>query len=302
MASPIPEQTVRAARTAALARLRETSPSAALDADLLLCATLGIGRAALLADLDRAFPPDAAARFAQWLERAADGEPIAYLLGTRAFHTLDLAVSPAVLVPRPETEHLLEAALAWAHLHPQPVGEDGFYAADIGTGSGALAVAFAHASTRAFAHPAVRIAAVDVSADALAVARLNAERTGAGGQIVFYTGDLLEPLIGRGLRVRVLMANLPYIPSAEVDRLPVARHEPRQALDGGPDGLLLIRRLLADAPRVLAPPAGVFLEIGADQGEAAARLTAEALPGAHVAVLRDYAGHDRVIAAAWEGV
>jgi release factor glutamine methyltransferase len=214
--------------------------------------------------------------------RGAAGEPLAYLTGTRAFYGRDLIVTPAVLIPRPETEHLVEAALSWAQ------GRTGLRIADIGTGSGAIAVTLA-------AHlPDAQVWAVDVSPEALAVARQNAMRYNLLDRIVFAPGDLLDPLRETG-PLGLIAANLPYIPRAELDTLAVARHEPRLALDGGVDGLDLIRLLLAQAPAVLAVHGLLLLEIGAGQGMQVARMARDAFLDAQVQVIPDYAGHERVV-------
>lgn len=274
---------LRETRQAAIARLRAVSETPALDADLLLCEALGIGRAALLAHLDDVISGAGAAQFEAWLARAAAGEPIAYILGKRGFFDRDFAVTPAVLIPRPETELLLEQALAWAKTHIVRL------AVDIGTGSGALAVTFAaHA-------PETAVIAADISPEALAVARANARQHGVSERITFLQGDLLEPLIARGLRPGLIMANLPYIPEGELPALAVTRFEPRLALAGGPDGLDLVRRLLEQAAALCAPDALLLLEIGAGQGEAALAAARERLPLREAAVLRDYAGHDRIV-------
>lgn len=274
---------LRDVRRAAVERLSVISDTAALDADLLLGAALGAERAWLLAHLDDAMPEAAGPQFAAWLDRAAAGEPIAYLLGTRGFYDREFTVTPAVLIPRPETELLVEEALAWAKDHPVR------WAADIGTGSGALAVTFAAH------HPDARVMAVDASPEALAVAEGNAARHGVGERVTFAQGNLLQPLIDRGIQPELIMANLPYIPSGELPALAVTRWEPRLALDGGPDGLELVRRLLHEAQQVCAPGALLLLEIGAGQGEAALATARELLDPAEAVVLPDYAGHDRIV-------
>ena len=274
---------LRDARRESVERLRAVSETPALDADLLLCAALGVERAWLLAHLDDPLAEAAAAQFAGWLARAAAGEPIAYILGVRGFYDREFTVTPAVLIPRPETELLLEQALAWAKTHPLRL------AADIGTGSGALAVTFA-------AHvPSAQVVAVDISPAALGVARANAERHGIGDRVLFLHGDLLAPLIERGLRPDLVMANLPYIPSGDLPALAVTKHEPVLALDGGADGLGLVRRLLAQSAEICAPGALLLLEIGAGQGEAALAAVRAIWPAAEAAVLPDYAGHDRIV-------
>lgn len=270
-------------RRIALDRMRGVSTSAALDVDLLLGHVLGLDRATILAFGERAVTPEQAAEFSALLGRAAAGEPIAYLLGRRAFYDRELIVTPDVLIPRPETELLLEQALEYAHLH------NARHVVDVGTGSGALAVTLAAHYAKAAVY------AVDVSAGALAVAQRNAEQCGVLNRIQFFEGDLLEPLLTRGLHVDLVVANLPYIASDEVKVLPVSRYEPTLALDGGPDGLDLIRRLLAQASTLSPLPKVMLLEIGADQGHAAADVARAALAGAHVDVLRDYAGLDRIV-------
>lgn len=253
-----------------------------LDAHVLLGAVLGVERAYLLAHPEAVLTPEQAERFEAWVTRCAAGEPVAYLLGRRAFYDRDFIVTPDVLIPRPETELLLENALAW-------VVDRALTAVDVGTGSGALAV------TLAANKPQVRVHAVDVSAAALAVARKNA--AAAGVDVQFYEGDLLTPLVERGIMLDLVMANLPYIASDEVPTLAVSRYEPVLALDGGGDGLELVRRLLAQVPLVANAGALVLLEIGAGQGAATLALVRGALPGARAELLLDYAGHDRIVRA-----
>ncbi len=251
-----------------------------LDAHVLLGEVLGVDRATLIAEPERPLSPEQAARFADYVTRCAAGEPVAYILGRRAFYDREFTVTPAVLIPRPETELLLEQALVWA-------GDRAITAADIGTGSGVLAVTFAAL------RPHTRVHAVDISPDALAIARANAERYQA--PIAFYAGDLLSPLIERGIKLDLIMANLPYIAADDLPGLAVSRYEPRLALDGGADGLDLIRRLLAQVPTVAHPGALILLEIGAGQGSAALALTQSMLSPARAELILDYAGLDRII-------
>ncbi len=255
------------------------SETAELDAQTLLAQALGVDRAFLFAHADERLTEAQLAAFRSALERRASGEPIAYITGSKGFYDLDLLVSPAALIPRPETELLLEEALRLTEERPA------ITAADIGTGSGALAVTFARQ------RPAASVYATEICPAALAIARENAQRSGV--TVAAFRGDLAAPLIARGIRVNLLMANLPYIATGELDALTVSRFEPRLALDGGPDGLCLIRRLLAQAPAVCRAGAWVLLEIGADQGEAVTQLVKRG-PDLDCEILKDYAGLDRI--------
>jgi len=267
----------------ARAALADVPGAEPLDAPVLLAHLLGVDRAALHAHPERPLTPEQAARFRQMIAGRGRGVPVAYLTGRRAFFDREFVVSPAVLIPRPETEHLIEAALEWAR------GRAGLRIADVGTGSGAIAV------TLAARLPDAAVWAIDASEDALAVARHNAARAGVAARITWFRGDLLSPLLANASQVDLIAANLPYIPSADLDGLAVARFEPRAALDGGPDGLDLIRRLLAQAPGVLAPGGLALLEIQSGQGKRVAELAGAAFEGAEVRVLADYAGYDRVV-------
>jgi release factor glutamine methyltransferase len=273
--------TIDEARHAAIKRLHAVSPSPALDVDMLLGEILGADRAYLLAHPDQPLTDDQNERIAAWVERAANGEPIAYILGRRGFYDLEFIVTPDVLIPRPETELLLEQALAWAKDRTHTT------AVDVGTGSGALAITFAkHA-------PKAQVYATDISPEALEISRRNAELHATN--VTFLQGDLLVPLIKRNIRVDLVMANLPYIASDELTALPVSRHEPRLALDGGADGLDFIRRLLSQIPQVCKPNALVLLEIGAGQGAAVQALVRQILNPQSAEVLQDYAGLDRIV-------
>lgn len=270
----------------AKARFAAVSASPGLDAQLLLAEVLDASRAHVLAHPEQVLTGQQAAAYAQLVTRREAGEPVAYLLGRRAFYDREFRVEPAVLIPRPETEHLLEAALDFVKARAAQ-GSPVTAAVDVGTGSGALAVTLAaHA-------PQTRVWATDISPDALAIARHNAERNSI--HVTFLEGDLLEPLLAQGERVDLVMANLPYIATDDMLGLEVSRYEPHLALDGGPDGLDLIRRLLIQAPGAINPGARILLEIGADQGESAVRLARDAFPGCACSVMKDYAGHDRVV-------
>ncbi len=273
--------TIQAALQAARRLIQPASDSASLDAQVLLAEVLGVDRSYLLSHPEQPLTTEQTERFAALVERCAAGEPLAYLMGRRGFYDRDLFVSPAVLVPRPETELLLERALTFAKARPN------LTAVDVGTGSGALAVTFAANVSNATVY------ATDKSPAALAVARQNA--TLHQTQITFFEGDLLLPLLERDIHVDLMMANLPYIPSAEVPTLAVSKHEPVMALDGGADGLDLVRRLLSQAIMLINPSGLTLLEIGAVQGAVAQRLAQEAFPTAQVTLQLDYAGLDRIV-------
>ena len=272
------ETTIRASLRHARAALRAFD-SADLDAQALLAHVLGHDRAFLFAHAEDALSSRQWMQYQSLMQRRAAGEPLAYILGKRGFYDLELVVTPSVLVPRPETELLLEEALRLTQDASDAM------VADIGTGSGALAVAFARH------RPQSTVYASDISADALEVARQNAEAQAA--RVRFLCGDLAQPLFERGIKVDLLIANLPYIASAELNTLEVSRWEPRAALDGGRDGLAFIRALLLQAPALCRVGAWVLLEIGADQGAAVSRLIQDCV-GADCRIIKDYAGLDRI--------
>ena len=273
--------TISRALACAREALAPHSDTAALDAQTLLAAITHRERAWLLAHPEARLTPRQHRRLLRACTRLAQGEPLPYVLGRWHFYGREFAVTPAVLIPRPETETLVEHALAWLRAHP-----DRRRVADVGTGSGALAV------TLAAEMPAVRVTATDISPAALEVARRNARRHSVANRIAFVETDLLTALTGA---FDLIVANLPYIPIAELANLPVAQHEPREALDGGADGLATIRRLLAQAQTRLAAGGALMLEIAASQGEAARAAALEAFPASKVVAHPDLAGRDRVL-------
>jgi release factor glutamine methyltransferase len=255
---------------------------ARLDAEVLLAHVLGRERASLLAHGTEPVAEPARAVFTALIERRARGEPVAYLTGRRAWYDLALRVTPAVLVPRPETEGLLERALSWA------AGRRVEAAVDVGTGSGALAIALARGL------PAARIYAVDVSPAALAVARENAAVAGVSNAITFLQGDLLAPVPEA---LDLIMANLPYIGADEYRGLQpdVRLYEPRLALVGGPQGHELLARLLDAAPGRLRPGGALFAELGPLQAEASVAAAQQTFPSAEIRLENDYAGLARYL-------
>jgi release factor glutamine methyltransferase len=279
------------------ARLRKAgSASARLDAELLLGWAIGAERTALLAHPEAPVGADAAAAFEGAVVRREAGEPVAYIRGLKEFYGLAFAVDRRALIPRPETELLVAEAerdVAWRLTSaPRPAGTPDVRIVDVGTGSGAIAIALATLLRRRRMLPEVSIFAVDCAADALGLARENAVAHAVADEVVFCEADLLpeaEPPFD------LVLANLPYIPSAEIERLPVAASfEPRTALDGGPDGLAVIRRLLAALPSALTPQGTALLEIGFDQGAAVEHAVAE-LPGSWTCrVQADLSGRPRL--------
>ena len=245
-----------------------------LDAEILAAHALGISRVQLYVQYDRPLEAAELAGMRELVKRRQAGESVAYIIGKKEFFGIELAVDARVLVPRPDTETLVDEALARlaAVVEPPPT----LRVADVGTGSGAVAIAIAKTGLRgpAETRPALEVVASDISPDALAVARANAERCGAA--ITFIEGDLAAPLAAPA-PFDVIAANLPYIASADIDGLaPEVRAEPRLALDGGADGLLLVRRLVAAAPALLRAGGALALEIGAGQAAATADLLAAA--------------------------
>lgn len=230
----------------------------------LLLETVGIARAAQVSAPDQAITAPQALSFRELVGRRAAREPMAYLRGRAEFWSLDFLVGPGVLVPRADTETLIEAA---THAFPDRAAP--LRLLDIGTGSGCLAVTLLHL------YPAATGTGTDTSPAALALARCNAERLRVAGRLELRATRWAEGVPGG---FDLVVANPPYIPTDEIDELQpeVARFEPRLALDGGPDGLAAYRAILADLPRLLAPAGIALLEIGRGQEEALLPLTVEA--------------------------
>ncbi|MCC6457343.1 MAG: peptide chain release factor N(5)-glutamine methyltransferase [Caldilineaceae bacterium] len=282
----MPGTPVGRALVAATQRLEEAgSDTASLDAQVILAHILGKERSWLFAHYDQALSQEEAETYTDRVARRAAAEPVAYLVGYREFYGLELAVDYRVLIPRPETELLVDAVLD----HIESRADQSVQMVDVGTGSGAVAVAVAANC------PSVQIYAVDLSASALEVAHANVERHDERGQITLLQGDLLTPL---PRPVDIIAANLPYITSGDYPNLmaDVRDYEPRLALEAGPEGLDLIGRLLDQAPAHLNPGGVLFLEIGSDQGRAVLELVQRRLPQArHVGIRQDYHGFDRLV-------
>jgi release factor glutamine methyltransferase len=274
--------TIAQALTWAADQLRAASATPRLDAELLLGRILGWERVRVLAEGHALLAEPRRSAFRALVARRAALEPVAYLVGHKEFYGLDFLVDRGVLVPRPETELLVELALRYARGLP---AQRPAVIADIGTGSGCIAVAVAIHLVDALVY------ATDISPDALRIAGKNVERYGVAARVRLIQGDLLDALPEP---VDLLLSNPPYTILSEIDE-GVRRHEPRLALDGGPDGLDTYRRLLAAAPAALRPGGAVILEIGAAQGAAVRALALARVPGARVSVHLDLAGLDRVV-------
>jgi len=280
-----------------VARLREAgSETARLDAELLLAWALGVDRPTILAHPEAAVAGEALATYRAALDRRAAGEPVAYIRGLKEFFGLAFGVDRRALIPRPETERLVELALA--HLEarltaaPRPPGTPKVRVVDVGTGAGPIVVALAVTLRRRGMLGEVELWATDVDPDALALARENAVAHAVADAVTFAVADLLP---ADAPPWDLVCANLPYVRSAAVDRLPIAAtYEPRRALDGGPDGLAVIRRLVARLPDALAPDGVALLEIGADQAAEVRAMVAALLPGWSCRIEADLAGLPRV--------
>jgi release factor glutamine methyltransferase len=274
------------------------SESPRLDAELLLGHALGVDRATLIAAPEAAVGQGQATVYREAIGRRATGEPVAYIRGIKEFYGLALAVDPRALIPRPETELLVELGMDRLRRmlteRPRPASGEPLLVWDVATGSGAVAVAMAVESRRRGYGRDARFRATDVSGDALSVATENAVAHGVADMIEFATADLTDLPDSRP--ADLLLANLPYIPSATLRTLPVAASfEPASALDGGPDGLDLVRRLLDQLPHALANEGTALLEIGASQADDVRAEASDRLPDWQSAVHPDLAGLPRVV-------
>lgn len=254
------------------------------DAETLLLHRIGKNRAWLLAHLDDDVAEGTLVGYENLVLRRVTGEPIQYITGATEFYGLPFRVTSNVLIPRPETEHLVERAIALAAAFAKS------QIIDIGTGSGAIAVALAHAL------PTAQITAIDISEPALAIARENAERSKVASRISFLRGDLLQPVFAQ--RFNLVVSNPPYVPSADHDSLSVEvrDHEPALALFAGNDGLDIYRRLIPQAHAVLHPGGFIALEIGYGQSDAVQSLLARA-GYTHIEFTADLQGIPRVATA-----
>jgi len=274
---------LREALLSARERLRVAgSDEPEIEAEVLLRYALDLDRGSLLRLLVEPISSTEALAIEGALLRRFQGEPTAYITGRREFYGLDFTVTPAVLIPRPETEMLVEAVIQVA----SNAGD--LTIVDVGTGSGGIAVSLATAL------PKAQVYATDLSFDALQVARKNAQRHAVAHRIAFRRGDLLEPL---DTTLDVIVANLPYVTEPDWRQLSreIREHEPRLALASGDDGLDAIRALLRQAPRYLRPDGSIFLEFGIGQSEAIEALGREHFSQAEVEVVSDFGGIPRML-------
>lgn len=249
-----------------------------IEAEVLLMHVLETSRSTILAHPERRLTSRQVTAYKGLVSRRASGYPLPYITGHVEFYGLDIRVTPEVMIPRPETETLVELALEG---QPSSI-------VDVGTGSGCIAIALA-------THlPNATIQGLDISPAALSVARWNLKRHGLRGRVKLMIGDVLTP---RPSPVDLIISNPPYVAADEWSSLPasVHYHEPQIALDGGSDGLAVIRELLAQAPGLLRPEGRLLIEIGANQGEAAMRLAQAYFPMATSRVHPDLAGRDRAL-------
>jgi release factor glutamine methyltransferase len=263
--------------------------SAQLDAQVLLAHALGWKRIDLFVRYEESPPEEVRARFRELVKQRVEGCPVAYLVGRKEFFSLPFEVSPAVLIPRPESEFVVLECLRLARDLAEP------RVLDVGTGSGNLAVTVAHQLRRA------RVTAVDVSPDALAVARRNSERHGVAERVGFLQGDLFGPL-PPGEQFDFILSNPPYIAREDMARLPVGvrDYEPHAALDGGVGGYEVLDRLIREAREYLVPGGWLILEIGTPQ-EVPVRQRIEAHPGYRLGeTILDGSRHPRVLRAQWQ--
>jgi release factor glutamine methyltransferase len=286
----------------AIGRLRDGgSESARLDAEVLLSYATGADRATLLAHPEVPVGAEAAARFEDGVSRRLAGEPVAYIRGIKEFYGIALSVDSRALIPRPETERLVEAVIVetMARLTGGRRPEDEpVRLVDVGTGSGAVAIGVAVElrKRRVALGRDVRILATDLWQDALDLARENAVAHAVADTVSFESADLLPSSLPDSRRFDIVAANLPYVRSEAIAGLPIAAsYEPRTALDGGPDGLDVVRKLLSRLPDALADDGVALLEIGGDQGEDAPAAVPAVLPGWTATVEVDLAGLPRVL-------
>jgi release factor glutamine methyltransferase len=267
-------------------RLERLSDTPGLDAQVVLARVLEKPRSWVTAHPEAPLTRKRVAALGALVARLEKGEPLPYVLGRWEFFSLEFEVTPDVLIPRPETEMLVERAIAW--LKQSRVEGRELRVMDVGTGCGCIAISLAVNVAD------LRVSATDIFPQALAVARRNAEKLHVSDRVTFLEADLIpNPLLSDSFDL--IVANLPYIPTKTLRRLPIYGREPTMALDGGMDGLVLIRKLLSQAPDLLAPGGLLLMEIEASEGPAALSLAYDAFSEAEIHLHKDLAGRDRLL-------
>jgi release factor glutamine methyltransferase len=268
--------------------LRNNVPEPRTSAEVLLAHVLAEDRLFLYLNYDRPMETSELAAYRACIKRRLGGEPNQYITGLQEFWSLPLRVSPDVLIPRPETEVLVEAVLEFLDKADPNVD-----ILDLGTGSGAIAIALAREL------PAARIVAADLSMAALRLAQENANSNQVDERIFFVRADMFAAIPGGSQKFKVVVTNPPYISHAEMSELPqeIRDFEPHHALEGGPDGLTAIRHIIAEAPTVLSLAGALFMEMGADQAENVTALVKDSQHYKNFHIIKDYSGLYRVLVA-----
>ena len=261
-------------------RLEKTSDTPGLDAEVVLAHLLEKPRSWVMAHPEAALTGDDPDTLESLVARLERGEPLPYVLGSWEFFGLEFEVSNEVLIPRPETELLVERAIAWLQSHPEFV-----HVADIGTGCGCIGIALA-ANV-----PGLKVTSTDISPQALEIARRNAVKNGVEAQIEFIRQDLFPP----DSKFNLIVSNPPYIPTDTLQKLPIFGREPTLALDGGADGLGFIRRILNEAPVRLTPGGLLLMELEASEGSAVLSLAYDIFSEAEIHLHKDLAGRERLL-------
>ena len=259
--------------------------------EIVLCHVLKVNRTGLLMNMREEITEEQEKSFTEFIHKHVEGIPIQYMIGYEMFYGRSFFVNEEVLIPRPETEELIVGVLERIERH---FGDEKLHVADIGTGSGAISI------TLALENKNLHVYTVDIAQESIEVAKENAKALGA--EVTFYHGDLLSPFHKTGQKLDVVVSNPPYIPEEDWHGLsPVVKeHEPKRALVGGEDGLDFYRRFMEELPNVLQKKAIVAFEIGVGQGEDVKRLLQQAFPHAHVEVVFDINGKDRMVFAEME--
>lgn len=279
-------QTIGRTLEGLISRLEKSSDTPGLDAQVLLAHQLGRPRSWVLAHPEEPITNIEIITLEETVTRLEGGEPLAYILGTWEFFGLNFQVTTKVLIPRPETELVVERAIKW--LRKLDTGGRKLKVIEVGTGSGCIAI------TLAANIPNILITATDISPAALNVARINAKKMNVFDRITFVEADLF-PNLPITDPFSMIVANLPYIPTQTLLETPVFGREPTLALDGGPDGLTIIRRFLKNAPAWLLPGGSLMFEIEASEGAAVQLLASGIFPKARIHLHKDLAGHDRLM-------